>query len=147
MRRPFLFLVAVALASQVGPWRALFPRLPPQHTERRSPSSDVLLGALPLPDAATRLDAIAATLPDAPGVVVAHGPVGAMASAYFVITMRLWPRPVSLMTCDPSPALEQFRVPHPRPRWAWRIDMRPGSPSPLQVSRGDTQIVERLCQP
>lgn len=119
------------LASHAWGVSLLLPRLPPADVVSRSPSSDVLLGGLPLPDGAERLHELSRHLPDTPGVVVAYAPVDAIASAYMVIAMRVWPRPVSLVSCRPTPMLEQFRVPHAMPPPTWRLDLRPGTPQPM----------------
>lgn len=131
-------LTLAILASHAWGLLRVLPTIPGPQSPSRSPSSDVLLGALPLPGAADRLDAIARELPDGPGVVVAHAPVHEATSAYMVIATRLWPRPVSLVACEPAPVLEQFRVPHAVAPLAWRIDLRPGSPTPL-AARAEAQ--------
>lgn len=136
LRRDGLVLSLASLAILAGhAWtlRRVLPLIPPVETHSRSPSSDVLLGSLPLPHAADRLEAWDRTLPERPGVVVAHAPADAVASAYMVIAMRLWPRPVSLIACEPTPHLEQFRVPHVAPTPAWRLDLWPGRPQPFDV--------------
>jgi hypothetical protein len=148
MPRRLLFLVLVMVASQAWPLSHLVPVLPSGRDPSRSPSSDVLMGALPFPDAAVRLDAIAHALPPGPGVVIAHGTSDQLASAYFVVAMRLWPRPASYVACEPTPRLEQFRAPHVPPRFTWRIDMWPGRPEPLRVA--DTAMAQdaiALCTP
>jgi hypothetical protein len=136
-----------ALAILVGhAWnlRRVLPLIPPASASR-SPSSDVLLGALPLPHAADRLDAWSRTLPETPGVVVAHAPADAVASAYMVIAMRLWPRPVSLVACEPTPRLEQFRVPHAAPAPTWRLDVWPGGAPPVDVQLTSGATATALC--
>ena len=133
------------IASHAFVLHRLLPTLPALHQPSRSPSSDVLLGALPLAHAAERLDALARTLPNGPGVVVAHAPADAITSAYFVITMRLWPRPVSLVACEPTPRFEQFRVPYTVLPPAWRIDLTPHSASPLSVGPAATPQAATLC--
>jgi hypothetical protein len=141
-------LLASALlvaASQAGPWAGLLPLLPSRSGATRTPSSDVLLSALPLSDAGTELARVAAGLPQGAGVVVAHGTSDALASAYMVISMRLWPRPVSFVACLPTPRLEQFRVPHAAPIAAWRIDLLPGGHSPLRVAATATMDPAALC--
>lgn len=146
--RDLLVLIAATLivvATQAWQLAGLVPLLPSATAPSRSPSSDVLLGALPLPDAADRLDALTRTLPAGPGVVVAHAPTDAVASAYMVITMRLWPRPVSLVTCAPTPRVEQFRWPHPVPTPSWRVDLFPGAPTPLTWRPTATSSPEALC--
>lgn len=134
-RRDTLLVSVAALAILVGhAWnlRRVLPLIPSPSTSR-SPSSDVLLGTLPLPHAADRLEAWSRELPEAPGVVVAHAPADAVASAYMVIAMRLWPRPVSLVACEPTPRLEQFRVPHAAPPPAWRLDLWPRRSPPVDL--------------
>jgi hypothetical protein len=146
MPRRLLILVLVIAASQAVPLSHLLPLLPGPDRSA-SPSSDVLLGTLPFPEAARRIDAIALTLPQTPGVVVAHTTADRAASAYFVLSMRLWPRPVSLIACEPRPGSEQFRIDQGQPHDRWRIDLRPGSDSPLQVARGSVDRDPRaLCQ-
>jgi hypothetical protein len=146
MPRRLLILVLVIAASQAVPLSRLLPVLPGPDASA-SPSSDALMGSLPFPEAARRIDTIAQALPQTPGVVVAHTTADRAASAYFVLAMRLWPRPVSLVACQPSPGSEQFRIDQGRPHDRWRIDLRPGSDSPLQATRAS---IERdpvaLCQ-
>lgn len=145
MPRALLWCTAAIVASQAWPLSIVLPLLPTQSADSRSPSSDVLLGALPLHDAASRLDAMAASLPPAPGVVVAHGTSDELASAYMVITMRLWPRPVSYVACRPTPHLEQFRVPHAVPPPAWRLDVLPHDAAPLRHAATTTSDPSALC--
>ena len=90
--------------------------------------------ALPFPHAADRLDVIGHALPRTAGVVVGHAPADQLASAYFVLAMRLWPRQVSYVACQPSAHLEQFRVPHTPPVFTWRIDLWPGREDPVVVT-------------
>ena len=60
--------------------------------------------------------------------------------------MRLWPRPVSYVACEPSPHLEQFRSPHPMPVFAWRIDLFPGVATPLRANGSPPPLdVAALC--
>lgn len=136
LRRDGLAVGLASLAILSGhAWtlRRTLPLIPPAETLSRSPSSDVLLDTLPLAHAADRLDAWHRTLPVAPGIVVAHAPADVVTSAYMVIAMRLWPRPVSLLACEPTPHLEQFRVPHVAPTPAWRLDLWPGRSHPIDV--------------
>jgi len=145
MPRRFLCLVVVIVASQAWPLSILWPVLP-SGERGRSPSSDVLMQALPFPDAAQRIDGYDRALPSSPGVIVGHAPGDQLASAYFVMAMRLWPRRVSYVACQPAPHLEQFRSPHPAPQFAWRIDLFPGAATPVVAS--DTpppQDVATLC--
>jgi hypothetical protein len=145
MPRRFLCLVIVIIASQAWPLSLLWPALPGSEAGR-SPSSDVLMQALPLPDAAQRINALDHALPLSPGVVVGHAPADQLASAYFVLSMRLWPRRVSYVACEPSPHLEQFRSPHPMPGLTWRIDLFPGVATPLRASASPPpQDVAALC--
>lgn len=133
MPRPLLILVLVIVASQAVPLSLVMPVLPGPDASP-SPSSDVLMGTLPFPDAARRIDAIARTLPQTPGVVVAHTTADRAVSAFYVLSMHLWPRPVSLVACQPSPGPEQFSVGQARARVRWRIDLRPENASPVQVT-------------
>lgn len=139
MPRRLLLLILLIVASQAWPLSHLVPVLPAGGDPSRSPSSDALMGALPFPDTARRLDDIARALPREHGVVVAHGTPDQLASAYFVVAMRLWPRPVSYVACAPTPYLEHFRAPHAPPRFHWRLDLRPGSPAPVTVGGTPTQ--------
>lgn len=146
MPRRLAFLALILVASQAWPLSRLVPILPAPGATSRSPSSDVLMQALPFDHAADRLDAFTTTLPDAPGVVVAHGTSDALASAYFVMAMRLWPRPVSYVACEPAPRLEQFRAPHVPPRFRWRLDLHPGLATPVRVGTpGIVQDATALC--
>ena len=78
--------------------------------------------------------------------MVAHGTPDQLASAYFVVAMRLWPRQVSYVACEPSAHLEQFRAPHAPPRFTWRIDMWPGRAEPVRVADSSTaQDAVALC--
>jgi hypothetical protein len=133
MSRRLLCLALLIVASQVWPLSRLVPMLPAAGDPSRSPSSDVLMGALPFAHAAGHLDTIAGTLPPGPGVVVGHGSSDQLASAYFVVAMRLWPRRVSYVACEPAPRVEQFRAPHAPPRFEWRIDLWPGRPDPVRI--------------
>ena len=147
MPRRFLCLVVVMVASQAWPLSIFLPSLPGREAGR-SPSSDVLIQALPLPEAAQRIDAIGRALPRSPGVVVGHAPGDQLASAYFVLSMRLWPRPVSYVACEPVPHVEQFRSPHAVPIFGWRIDLFPGAATPLRASgTPPPQDVATLCAP
>lgn len=102
--------------------------------------------ALPLPEAAQRIDAYDRALPRSPGVVVGHAPGEQLASAYFVLAMRLWPRRVSYVACQPAPHLEQFRSPHAPPPFTWRVDLFPGAATPIVASRvSPPQDVATLC--
>jgi hypothetical protein len=134
MPRRFLCLVAVIVASQAWPLSVLWPALPSGSDAGRSPSSDVLMQMLPLRDAAERIYALDRALPQSPGVVVGHAPGDQLASAYFVLAMRLWPRSVSYVACLPEPHVEQFRSPHPVPPFAWRVDLFPGTATPVVAS-------------
>ncbi|MBA2356664.1 MAG: hypothetical protein H0V80_18585, partial [Acidobacteria bacterium] len=125
----------VTLLSHAALWTRVLPLVPGSSTSR-SPSSDVLMQALPMTDTATQLAAIARQLPRAPGVVVTWAAPDAVASVYFVVAMHLWPRPVSLLTCSAAPHYEQFGVPHTVPPLQWRIDLHPGKARPLRI--GDT---------
>ena len=146
MPRRFLCLVVVIVASQAWPLSLLWPALPSGNEASRSPSSDVLMQALPLPDAALRIDAFDRSLPLSPGVVVGHAPGDQLASAYFVLSMRLWPRAVSYVACQPGPHLEQFRSPHAAPVFGWRIDLFPGTATPVRASSvPPPQDVAALC--
>ncbi len=146
MPRHLLLLVLCIVASQAWPLSHLVPALPSGRDVRRSPSSDVLLQMLPFDDAATRIEQLARTLPDGPGVIVGHGTPDSLASAYFVLSMRLWPRPVSYVACAPTPRLEQFRAPHTPPRFLWRIDLRPGDATPVRATPGPVdQQAAALC--
>ncbi len=140
-----LTATAVVVASQAWPWAVMLPLLPAWSANSRSPSSDVLVQGLPLPRAADTLDALDASLPDAPGVVVAHASADAMASAYMVVAMRLWPRPVTYIACQPTPHVEQFRVPHESPTPAWRVDLIPGDAAPLRRSSQLTANPRTAC--
>lgn len=141
-----LLAVTVAVvASQAWPWAVVLPLLPAWPASSRSPSSDVLLQGLPLAHAAETLEALHASLPNAPGVVVAHAPGDAMASAYMVVAMRLWPRPVSYIACEPAPHVEQFRVPHEALPPAWRVDLVPGDAVPLRTSSHPTADPRAAC--
>ena len=51
-----------------------------------------------------------------------------------MLSMRLWPRPVSYVACEPVPHVEQFRSPHAVPIFGWRIDLFPGAATPLRAS-------------
>ena len=146
MPRRFLCLVAVIVASQAWPLSILWPALPSGSEPGRSPSSDVLSQALPLPQAADRIDAIDRTLPQSPGVVVGHTTGDRLASAYFVLSMRLSPRPVSYVACEPVPHVEQFRSPHAVPEFGWRIDLFPGAATPVRAGgTPPSQDVSALC--
>ena len=146
MPRRFLLLVVVIVVSQAWPLSLLWPALPSGSEPGRSPSSDVLMQALPLPDAAQRIDAFDHALPLSAGVVVGHAPGDQLASAYFVLSMRLWPRPVSYVACQPAPHLEQFRSPHAVPVFGWRIDLFPGAVNPVRASAAPPpQDVTALC--
>ncbi|MGV3517113.1 hypothetical protein [Luteitalea sp.] len=146
MPRRLLLLVVAIVISQAWPLSRLWPALPAGNEASRSPSSDVLMQALPFPHAAHRLATIAGTLPLSPGVVVAHTPADHLASAYFVIAMHLWPRQVSYVACAPVPQVEQFRAPHLPPVFTWRIDLRPGTARPVHVSTGvPSQDPAALC--
>jgi hypothetical protein len=139
--------VTLVVLSQAWAWHRLAPLLPPLFPPTRSPSSDVLMQAVTGGDVADRLDALDASLPHAPGVVVAHGRADALASAYMVISMRLWPRPVSFVACEPVPSVEQFRVPHTMPAPAWRIDITPGRATPpLPAGPATTSDPAVLCR-
>jgi hypothetical protein len=139
--------VTLVVLSQAWAWQRLAPRLPPLFPPSRSPSSDVLMQTVAGGDVASRLAVLDALLPLAPGVVVAHGRADAMASAYMVISMHLWPRPVSLVACEPAPHVEQFRVPHTVPRPAWRIDIGPGHDNAnLQARPTTTSDAAVLCR-
>jgi len=133
------------LASHAWGLRHALPLLPPVDPFSRSPSSDVLLGRLPLPNAADRLDALHRSLPYTPGVVVAHASAESVASAYMVIAMRLWPRPVSLVACLPTPRVEQFRVPYSLPTPTWRLDLYPGRAAPISLQREASPSLAALC--
>lgn len=150
LRRPrrdtlLVWLAALAiLAGHAWNLRRVLPLIP-STSASRSPSSDVLLSTLPLPHAADRLEAWSRMLPDAPGVVVAHATVDAAASAYMVVAMRLWPRPISLVACEPTPRLEQFHVPHAAPTPTWRLDLWPGRAQPVAVQPTGTVSAAALC--
>jgi hypothetical protein len=133
MPRRLLILVLVIVASQALPLSRLLPVLPGPDGSR-SPSSDVLMGLLPFPDAALRTADLARGLPPTPGVIVAHTTPDRAASAYFVLSMHLWPRPVSLVACQPTPSPEQFTAAAGVPRDRWRIDVRPGDVNPVQLT-------------
>ena len=146
MPRRFLCLVVVIIASQAWPLSLLWPLLPSGSEPGRSPSSDALMQTLPLPDSAQRIDALSHTLPLSAGVVVGHAPAEQLASAYFVLSMRLWPRRVSYVACEPSPHLEQFRSPHPMPVFTWRVDLFPGAATPVRATVAPPpQNVAALC--
>jgi hypothetical protein len=134
MPRRFLCLVVTIIASQALPLFLLGRALPSGNEPSRSPSSDVLMQALPLPNAAQHIDAIDLVLPPSPGVVIGHGPSDQLTSAYFVLSMRLWPRLVSYVACQPFPHLEQIRSDYPVPVFTWRIDLFPGLANPLRVN-------------
>ena len=132
------------VASQAWPAARLFPLLPGVEPGR-SPSSDALLQALPLPGAAERLDALARVLPTGPGVVVAHGTEDRLISAYFVLAMRLWPRPVHLVICEPAPYVKSFLFDVPVDA-TWRIDLVPGDANPLRAAESDAVDAASLCR-
>jgi hypothetical protein len=134
MPRRFAFLIVAIIASQAWPLSVLLPILPSGRERSRSPSSDALMQALPLPDAAQRIDTLDDVLPLTAGVVVGHGPSDQLTSAYFVLSMRLWPRLVSYVACEPLPHLEQIRPDYPVPAFSWRVDLFPGNASPLHVN-------------
>ena len=139
------FYTAAIVASQAWPVAHTVPFLPGADPSR-SPSSDALMQALPLPHAAARLDALARTLPDGPGVVVAHGTADRLTPAYYVLVMRLWPRPAHLVICEPEPRMESFRaLPLQAPRW--RVDLRPGDPDPVRVVAAGAASPRDLCAP
>lgn len=102
------------------------------------------MSALPLPHAADRLDRLARTLPAGPGVVVAHGTEGPLIAAYFVTAMRLWPRQVHLVICEPAPYLETFlrKVPVEA---TWRVDLLPGEANPVRAASSSTVNALALC--
>ena len=135
MSRRLLSIVLVIVVSQVLPLSRLLPLLP-GHDTSVSPSSDALMGQLPLPVAAHRFDALSHAWPQAPGVVVAHASADEAASAYFVLSVHLWPRPVSLVACEPGPSALQFRVGPQSTTFRWRVDLRPRQPAPLAGSTG-----------
>lgn len=137
---------AILATHAVGLGR-LLPLLPAPATSSRSPSSDVLMGALPLTQAADRLGALDRQLPASPGVIVAHAPADAVTPAYMVIAMHLWPRPVSLVTCQPAPGGEQFSPGPGTAEPTWRIDLRPGARVPLAVGRTRGPVLPAvLCE-
>ena len=143
---PLLSLCAlVIVASQAWPWLRLPSVLPAPAGATRTPSSDVLLQAVPLENAGETIATLARDLPQAPGVIVAHGRSDALASAYMVLAMRLWPRPVTYVACLPRPHVEQFHVPHAVPAPAWRLDVRPGAPVPLGAARTTSSDAATLC--
>lgn len=134
MPRHLLLLIVAIVASQAWPISRLVPAVPAGSDPSRSPSSDVLMQSLPFPNAAARLDVVAQSIPRTAGVVVAHASADQLASAYFVLAMRLWPRQVSYVACQPSAQLEQFRSPHTPPAFTWRIDLWPGHADPIVVT-------------
>src|SRR5688572_11567135 len=89
MPRHLLILALAIVASQAWPLSRLVPALPSGTGASRSPSSDVLMQALPFANAAERIEVIARALPATGGVIVAHAPAEQLASAYFVLSMRL----------------------------------------------------------
>lgn len=138
-----LYTLAIA-GSQLWPGARTIPLLPGAADPSRSPSSDALMQALPLPNAAQRLDAIARSLPGGPGVVVAHGPADQLTPAYYVAVMHLWPRPVHLVVCEPAPYMESFRAPALQdPRW--RIDFFPRDAQPVRVLPVGRATPRDLC--
>ena len=112
MPRRFLFLVVVIIASQAWPLSLLLPALPSGREPGRSPSSDVLMQALPLPDAAQRIDALDHALPAVArrrrrpraGAINSPAPTSCCPCGSGLVR-------VSYVACEPSPHLEQFRSP------------------------------------
>jgi hypothetical protein len=139
-------LLACALAivaGQAAPLGVMLRRLP-HHSASRTPSSDALIGALPVSDAGARIDAIAASLPSTHGVVVAHDTTDHVLAAYYVVAMRLWPRPVSLVTCR-GDVRQHFGPAAPAAPPAWRLDLFPGDSAPLRAAPARTMDVASLC--
>ena len=128
-------VLGAVLASAVACNVALLPgevaRLPADEG-RAHASSDALLGALGQSGLTARVDALAATLPLAPGVVVAREPGegGALVAAYQVIATRVRPRAVAYVTCAPGDGAGRDGDPA-AVRPAWRLDIDAGVADPV----------------
>jgi hypothetical protein len=116
----------------------------PAPSASRTPSSDVLMNALWLTDSGARFDKVAASLPQTHGVVVAHAAADDVLAAYYVTSMRLWPRPVSLVTCRPAPK-RHVQSSDSAPAATWRLDLFPRDAVPLRSAAARTADATGLC--
>ncbi len=121
--------VGVALALNV----LHVPRavsLLPWGSSGASASSDVLLRPLGMAAPSQRVDDLLRTLPAGPGVIVIHDEPDPWLQAYHAIMART-PRASVLVACPAAatPFVRLGRSDDLSP--VWRIDLRPGSPSPL----------------
>ncbi len=140
-----VIVVATAIvASQIVPIARTIPLLPTSGDPSRSPSSDALMQALPLPHAADRVDVLAATLPSGHGIVVAHGTEAHLTAAYYTLAMRLWPRQAHVVFCEPEPRIETTRGPVP-PVVGWRVDLLPHDANPLRIGTAGPTDPLALC--
>ncbi len=142
--RVVIIVTAAIVASQVVPIVRTIPLLPTPGDPSRSPSSDALMQTLPLPHAADRVDALAATLPAGHGIVVAHGTEAHLTAAYYALAMRLWPRQAHVVFCDPEPRVETTRGPVPSIAH-WRVDLLPQDANPLRSGAAVAVEPVALC--
>jgi hypothetical protein len=120
----------------------------PAPSQARWPSSDALLGPLGLDQPSARVDDLLGQVPDGPGVVVVHASPDPWLQIFHAVAART-PRAASLVACPDggeAPFVRLGRLEGFTP--VWRMDLRPGTESPLSaraLDDGDTDVAT-LCR-
>ena len=131
-----LFVLLAALAMNA---RGISDRVALLPADGHNPhnSSDALLAAVPV-DAPTRaIDAALADMPDAPGVLVVHGPRVTWEPVFHTVSSRAGRRALAVIYCgDDAPHASRVA---PRPDVArWQLVIDPDADSLLAASLVDT---------